>query len=388
MRLIMETRPRFFSKPEGSSFFLFGARGTGKSTWCLQRYQDSDRIDLLAPDVLRLYLARPERLREFVLARERGSTIIIDEVQKAPELLSVVHSLMEEKLGYLFVLTGSSSRKLKRAGTDMLAGRALLRTMHPFMAAELEGSFSLDTALKLGMLPVVWDSEMPEDVLKSYVGTYLREEVMMEGLVRSLGDFSRFLEAVSFSHGQILNISNVARECFVGRKTVEGYISVLEDLLLASRLPVFMKRAKRATVKHPKFYLFDTGIYRSLRPRGPLDMPEEIGKAALEGLVHQHLRAWMDYGSRDLDLYYWRTRDGSEVDFVLYGEDGFWAIEVKNSGVIRSKDLNALKSFKKDYPECTPLLLYRGESPLQVEDIYCLHVEDFLKNLNPFNEMI
>ena len=139
-----------------------------------------------------------------------------------------------------------------------------------------------------GMLPVVWDSCAPTDVLKSYVGIYLREEVLMESLVRNLGNFSRFPEAVSFSHGQVLNITNVARECSVQRKSVEGYISILEDLLLASRVPVFQKKAKRAVTAHPKFYYFDTGVFRSLRPKGPLDRPEEINGAALEGLVFQH----------------------------------------------------------------------------------------------------
>ena len=379
----MEIAPRFFKKPGNMSFFLFGARGTGKSTWCLNSFHGSARLDLLAPDVLRVYAARPERLREYTLGHPRGSVIVIDEVQKVPELLSVVHLLMEESEDYTFVLTGSSSRKLKRAGVDMLAGRAILRTMHPFMAGELGDGFELDTALKQGMLPVVWDSEAPQDVLNSYVGVYIREEVLMEGLVRSLGNFSRFLEAMSFSHGQVLNISNVARECSIGRKTAEGYISVLEDLLLASRIPVFQKRARRATVIHPKFYFFDTGIYQSLRPRGSLDSPEEISGAALEGLVYQHLLAWIDYSDNDLELFYWRTRAGSEIDFVLYGEAGFWAIEVKNSKNIRSGDLSALKSFRSDYPRCKPILLYRGESPLLMDGVYCCHVEDFLRRLHP-----
>ncbi len=383
MRLKMELAPRFFGPPGGESFFLFGARGTGKSTWCLQRYPDAARLDLLAPDVLRAYAARPERLREFVGARPEGTVIVVDEVQKVPQLLSVVHALMEERRGYTFVLTGSGSRKLKRDGADMLAGRALVRTMHPFMAGEVGEAFALDTALSRGMLPVVWDSEVPEDVLGSYVGTYLREEVMMEGLVRSLGDFSRFLEAVSLSHGQVLNISDVARECDVRRKTVEGYISVLEDLLLASRIDVFPKRAKRAVTRHPKLYLFDTGVFRSLRPKGPLDSPGEMAGPALEGLIYQHLRAWVDYGNIDCGIFFWRTREGSEVDFVLYGNAGFWAVEVKNATTVRPRDLRALKSFREDYPECTPLFLYRGEAPLLIDGIRCLHAGDFLRLLRP-----
>jgi predicted AAA+ superfamily ATPase len=379
----MELASRFIKHPCGESFFLFGARGTGKSTWCLQEHSGAARLDLLAPDILRAYAAKPERLMEYTLGQPDETTIVIDEVQKVPELLSVVHSILELKRGYKFILTGSSSRKLKQTGVDMLAGRAVLRTMHPFMAGELGSHFSLETALEHGMLPVVWDSSSPSDVLKSYVGVYLREEVMMESLIRNLGNFSRFLEAVSFSHGQVLNISNVARECGVQRKSVEGYISILEDLLLAARVPVFHRRAKRAVTGHPKFYYFDAGVFRSIRPKGPLDSPDEINGAALEGLVFQHLRAWSDYRKQDVQLYYWRTRSGTEVDFILYGEDCFQAIEVKNAGEIGSRDLKPLKSFIDDYPECIPLMLYRGTSSVVIDDVLCMPVSRFLEELHP-----
>ncbi|PIE51872.1 ATPase [Candidatus Fermentibacteria bacterium] len=379
----MELASRFLEDVPGESYFLFGARGTGKSTWCLRELEGSKRIDLLSPDVMRFYSAKPERLREYTLGQPAGTTIVIDEVQKVPELLSVVHELIEMKQNYRFVMTGSSSRKLKRSGVDLLAGRALLRTMCPFMAAEIKDLFTLDRALAQGMIPVVWDSDYPLEVLKSYVSIYLREEVMMEGLIRDLGGFSRFLEAVSFSHGAILNISNVARECSVQRKTVEGYIGILEDLLLASRVPVFGRRSKRAVVAHPKFYYFDTGVFRSLRPKGPLDRPEERNGAALEGLVYQHLRAWLEYGAGDARLFYWRTKAGTEVDFVLYGKECFWAVEVKNAAEIRKKDLRPLRTFMEDYPESRGLLLYRGTSRLLIDDVLCLPVEDFLKDLVP-----
>ena len=156
-------------------------------------------------------------------------------------------------------------------------------------------------------------------MLETYAALYLKEEVQMEGLVRNIGSFSRFLNAISFSHASLLNVSNVARECEVERKVVDGYVAVLEDLLLGYRLPVFTKRARRAVVKHPKFYLFDAGVYRSLRAEGPLDRPEEIQGSALEGMVAQHLRAWIDYSPDNFTLYFWRTRGGVEVDFVVYG---------------------------------------------------------------------
>jgi uncharacterized protein len=320
----MELIPRFF-KVSDSSFFLFGPRGTGKSTFVRQSFPDALYIDLLDPERIRFFSAKPERLRELTDAQPAPGHVIIDEIQRVPELLPVVHSLIESKKGLAFVLTGSSARKLKRAGVDLLGGRALLRTMHPFMGAELEPRFDFEQALRFGLLPVVLASESPADVLRAYAALYLREEVQMEGLVRNVGNFSRCMEVTSFSHASVLNVTNVARECQVERKTVEGYLDILEDILLGWRLEVFTKRAKRQLAGHPKFYLFDAGVFRSLRPAGPLDRPEEIEGQALEGLIAQHLRAWIAYAKTVRELFFWRTRSGVEVDFVVYGPDGIWA---------------------------------------------------------------
>lgn len=378
----METINRFF-KPPKQSFFLFGPRGTGKSTLVRRYFKDAVYLDLLDPEVFRTYSANPERLRERLLAAGKSTTVIIDEIQKIPHLLDVVHVLIERKTGWRFVLTGSSSRKLKRTGIDLLAGRALLCSLHPFTAAELGKAFSLEDALDHGLLPVVLDSADPNKVLQTYAALYLREEVQMESLVRNIGNFTRFLEAVSFSHASVLNITNIARECQVERKVVEGYISVLEDLLLAYRLPVFSKRAKRALVTHPKFYLFDAGVYRSLRPRGPLDRPEEIDGHAFEGLVAEHLRAWIDYSGCGFTLHFWRTRSGVEVDFVVYGADGLFAIETKNTARLQPQDLRGLRSFKEDYPQSKAYLLYRGKERLMKDGILCIPCEEFLLALYP-----
>ncbi|MEK7857594.1 MAG: AAA family ATPase [Elusimicrobiota bacterium] len=378
----MESIDRFFKPPKGS-FFLFGPRGTGKSTLCQTLFPEARRIDLLAPDAFRSLSARPERLRETAHGGPAGGVFVIDEIQKVPELLSVVHSLIEEKRGLRFVLTGSSSRKLKRAGVDLLAGRAADRTLHPFMAAELAGRFDLDRALRQGLLPVVMASADPAEALKAYCSLYLREEVQMEGLVRNVGNFSRFLEASSFSHAALLNVSNIARECAVERKTVEGYIAILEDLLLGFQVPIFSKRAKRALISHSKLYFCDAGVFRSLRPSGPLDRPEESDGQALEGLVAQHLRAWLAYREGEDRLYFWRTRSGLEVDFVVYGEGGLWAVEVKNSGRVRPEDLRALRAFQEDYPESRTILLYRGHERLKTSGVLCLPCGDFLARLRP-----
>ena len=377
----MEVLSRFLEIPE-QSFFLFGPRGSGKSTWLSACLPDALFIDLLAPDRYRELSARPERLRQLVEGSPDRDTIVVDEVQRVPELLSVVHGLLEEPGRRRFVLTCSSARKLRRGGVDLLAGRALHRTLHPFMGAELP-QFELGLALEQGLVPLVIRSDAPADVLRAYVALYLEEEIRAEGWTRDVGRFSRFLEAISFSQGSVLNVANVARECEIERKSVASYVEILEDLLLAFRVPVFSRRAKRRATVHPKFYFFDAGVYRSVRPRGPLDRREEIDGCALEGLVAQHLRAWIAYSKSDSKLFFWRTPAGAEVDFVVYGEDGFWALEVKNSDRVRSGDLRSLRTFLGDYPECEPLLLYRGEDRQLIDEIPCVPVADFLRRLHP-----
>jgi len=373
--------PRLLSAPS-KSFFLFGPRGTGKSTWLLKQFPHALLINLLNPETFRNYQARPERLLELCEAAKE-KIIIIDEIQKIPELLNVIHQLIESQKNKKFILTGSSARKIKRAGVDLLAGRAIEKHLHPFMAAELGKSFNLNNTLQLGLIPLVIANNEPKEVLKTYISLYLKEEVQAESLVRNIGHFARFLEVMSFSHGSILNLNNIARKCEVSRKLVENYLSILEDLLLSFSVSVFSKRAKRKLVSRPKFYYFDSGVFYNLRAKGPLDQSTEIAGLSLEGLVAQHLRAWIDYQSATHELYYWRTRSGVEVDFIVYGEKGFWAIEVKNSTQIFAKDLRGLKNLSQDYPEATLLFLYRGKEKLKKDNIYCIPVEDFLISLNP-----
>lgn len=376
----MEVVTRFFPFPSGSAF-VFGPRGSGKSTWLRHSLPDALWLNLLQPATYREMHARPERLRQLVEGSSQ-TDVVIDEIQRVPELLNVVHDLMESGQKRRFLLTGSSARKLRRGGVDLLAGRALNLTMHPFMAAELP-AFDLDRALEIGMLPLVIGSSDPVATLHAYATLYLDEEVKLEGWARDIGRFARFLETVTFSHGAVLNVANVARETQAERNTIVAYLEVLEDLLLAFRVPVFTRRAKRETTQQPKFYLFDAGVFRSLRPRGPLDRPSEIGGAALEGLVAQHLRAWIAYSPGDTKLFFWRTRSGVEVDFVVYGDLGFMAIEVQNSPTVRSNDLRPLRTFMEDYPEAKPLLLYRGTEELMIDGIRCVPVETFLRSLTP-----
>ncbi len=260
--------------------------------------------------------------------------------------------------------------------------------MHPFMAAELGTDFDLNDALKNGMIPLVKQAHNKSEKIASYISLYLKEEVQTEGLVRNIGDFARFLEVISFSHGSVINYSAVARECGVSRKIVDNYISILEDLLIGYLLPVFNRKAKRKLISHRKFYYFDSGVYYHLRPKGSLDHPQEINGISLEGLVLQHLRAWSDYSKDPVELSFWRTKSGVEVDFVIYGENYFFAIELKNSNKVNSKDLNGLRSFTQDYPACTLLLLYRGKDQIEIDYIICMPVEQFLLKLTPNNSPI
>jgi predicted AAA+ superfamily ATPase len=364
-------------------FFLLGPRGTGKTSWCAQQYPDALRIDLLNPAILRRYSVEPEYLINIVEANTKTRHIVIDEVQKLPILLEVVHLLIERKAGQQFILTGSSARKLRRQGVNLLGGRASQKLMYPYMAAELGKRFKLDTALRQGMLPVVWGADDPTAVLDAYNALYLHEEVQAEGLVRNIGAFARFLQAMSFSHAAVLNLANVSREAQVSRKTVEGYLEILEDLLLGFRIDVFTRRAKRELAAHPKFYFFDTGIFRANRPAGPLDTTNELDGAAIEGLIAQHLHVWCGYSKGKHNLHYWQTRSRTEVDFVIYGESGIYAIEVKNSRRVDSSDLTALRHFAEDYPQSQRYLLYRGEDRIKRDGVLCMPCEEFLLALRP-----
>jgi predicted AAA+ superfamily ATPase len=383
----MENTGRFLQVHAGS-FFLFGPRGTGKSTWLRPLKGQALWIDMLDPETLRLFQARPERLLERIAAQPLITDVVIDEVQKVPAILDVVHKLVESDRPLRFILTGSSARKLRRGAVNLLAGRLTELHMHPFMAAELGDRFNVQRALEVGLVPLIWSAPEPQNTLRAYASLYLQQEVQAEALVRNVSAFARFLEAISFSHGSLLNLAEVARECQVGRKTVEGYLEILEDLLLSFRLPVFTRRAKRHLVAHDKFFYFDAGVYRSIRPKGPLDSPEEIEGMALEGLIAQHLRAWASYRNVPAELSYWRTKSGSEVDFVVYGDDVFVAIEIKRSRNVHHTDLRALKAFKEDYPEAQVCLLYMGQEEIKMSDILCLPCDTFLKKLHPHGPIL
>ena len=370
---------RLLSPVPGKSFFLFGPRGTGKTTWVKSTYPNALYLDLLEAEVFNNLIANPQRLENYI-PNNFNDFIIIDEVQRVPELLNEVHRLIE-KLHLKFILTGSSARKLRKGGQNLLAGRALTYFMHPLAVSELKKDFSIEKSLNFGCLPSVFSEKDPIKYLQSYIKTYLEEEIRQEGLTRNVSAFARFLETASFSQGSVTNVSEVARDAAIERKVVESYFSILEDLLIGYKLPVFTKRAKRKLVSHSKFYFFDTGVYRAIRPSGPLDSPEEIDGIALESLFFQELLATNDYLNLGYKLHYYRTATGLEVDFIAYGKKGILAFEIKKTDKIKGSMLRGLRHFSSLYPESKCYFLYGGKREMRQGNIAILPAEKAIKNL-------
>ncbi|MCE2928199.1 MAG: ATP-binding protein [Candidatus Caenarcaniphilales bacterium] len=381
---------RFLENPlkKEQSFFLFGPRGSGKSYWLMHQLpKESIFFNLLDPETRIEFISHPSKLVQSIAPGFKG-WIVIDEIQKAPSLLDLVHKLIEEK-NYKFILTSSSARTLRKLGVNLLAGRAHTYHMYPLTSQELGKDFDLRTALSFGMLPKIYDSKITnaKKYLSSYTKTYLYEEVMQEGLSRNLEAFSRFLEAASFSQASVLNISSVARDIGINARTVSNYFDLLEDMLIAYRLNVFNKKAKRKLISHSKFYFFDVGVYQTIRPKGILDSGPEIEGHAIETLVLQELIALNSYYELDYQIQYWRTINDQEVDFILYGPSGFWAIEVKRSSNIGSNDLKSLKLFLSDYPEAKGILVYGGKKKLYFENnIEAIPLEDFFAEIKSILE--
>ena len=330
--------------PPSQSFFLLGPRGTGKSTWLRSLFPDAHLIDLLSEATYQGLLANPASLANQLRAVHPGKWVIIDEMQRLPALLNEVHRFIEQKR-LKFVLCGSSARKLKRSGVNLLAGRALNRSMHPFVPEELGEPFDVDNALQFGLLPIVWDSVEKSETLTAYAQLYLKEEIQAEALVRNLSGFARFLPIAALYQGQALNVSNIAREAGIARTTVVGYLEILEETLLCFRLPAFEAKMRVRERKLPKWYWCDPGLVRAIKRSSGVLIPEETG-ALFEGLVAQLLRAYIDYRRIFDVMYYWAPAGSvkTEVDFILLRNREFVAVEVKSGRVFSKRWCRGLRA--------------------------------------------
>lgn len=359
---IVSTRiyPRLTRAP-GQSFFLLGVRGVGKSTWARRQFPDAPRIDLLDESRYQDYLADPSLFAADIQSAPPGSWVVVDEIQRLPNLLNEVHRHIEDRQ-LNFALLGSSARKLKAAGVNLLAGRALHKTMHPLTPAELGDDFDLDAALDTGTIPLAWAAAERRPVLDSYVRLYLREEIRAEGLVRNLPGFARFLPIAALYHGQVVNISGIARDCGVARTTVQGYLDILEDTLLAFRLPAFQPRLRARERHHPKLYWVDPGLVRAVKKlHGPI-APEERG-ALLEGWVLHLLRAHNEDSGLFDQLRYWAPHPANrtEVDFLLRRGGELTAIEVKSQPRYHTGMLPGLRAIADLPGVVRRVLVYGGK---------------------------
>ncbi|MBI3987857.1 MAG: ATP-binding protein [Lentisphaerae bacterium] len=346
--------------------FLWGPRQTGKSTLLKQRFPDNPRFDLLRSDVYRRFLANPALLREELAADAHPTnvSVIIDEVQKVPDLLDEVHWMIENR-GYRFILCGSSARKLKRKHANLLGGRAIRLELHPLAYPEIP-DFSIEQALTWGLLPRHYLHRNPTRLLQSYVGDYLKEEIADEALTRNIPAFNRFLEVAALCNGELINFNNIASDCGVSMPTAKNYFGILEDTLLGHFLPAFRKRAKRRLIGAPKFFFFDVGIVGYLTRRGPVVPGSELFGRAFEHFIHMEIMAHRAYSGLFYPLSYWRTASQFEVDFIL-GEPEI-AVEVKGAASANDRHLKGLRAFKEEHPAGTYVLVSLDPAPRRTAD--------------------
>lgn len=365
------------------SLFLWGARQTGKSTLLINRFSNSVYIDLLQKDVFERYRRRPSLLRENYQTLEQGSLIIIDEIQKLPDLLDEVHWLITRK-GLRFILSGSSARKLKRSGANLLGGRALRKRLMPFVSAEIP-DFDIIRAVNNGMIPRHYLVADATKRLQSYIGDYLQEEIKAEALIRNLGVFTRFLEVAALTNGEILNYTNIAQDCGVSAVTVKEYFSILEETLVGFMLPAYNRAQKRRVVTSPKFYYFDVGVANYLTHKRNLQPGSIDFGHSFEHFIIMELRAYIEYKAQQFRVSYWRTSSGVEVDVIIsevYDADRIIAIEIKSSTEIQNRHLKGLRAFKSEFSSSRLIVVSLEEYKRTTDDgIMIFPVQDFLETL-------
>ena len=373
----MLIRRQSFKNCGKESCFLWGARQTGKSTLLKFLHPESLYFDLLLSDEYERLLRRPSLLREIIEGSDISSPVIVDEIQRIPELLNEVHWLIENR-GIRFILSGSSPRKILRSGGNLLGGRALRYELHPLVSAEIP-DFDLIKALNNGLLPRHYLSNNPGKLLSAYIGNYLRDEIITEARIRNITSFSRFLEAAAFSNGEMVNYSNIAADCGVSSPTVREYFQILEDTLTGHFLPSFQKNPKRRVINAPRFYFFDVGIAGYLIKRGRIDYGSEAFGKAFEHFIYQEIIAHSHYSDLNYPICYWRTTSQLEVDFIL--GDHETAIDVKSTNMVNPRHLKGLKSFSEEYNVKRSIVVSTDPHPRRIDDIMILPWKMFLEEL-------
>jgi predicted AAA+ superfamily ATPase len=356
------------------SCFLFGPRQTGKSSLIAREYAHANVVDLLDDEVYLRLQRRPKDLAGYI--SNPNEVIVIDEIQRVPNLLNEVHRLIEKR-GLRFLLTGSSARKLRRKGVNLLGGRARSRMLHPFVSVELGDAFSLQGAVERGSLPSIHFSSEPWDDLKSYVGDYLKEEIIAEAAVRSVPAFARFLEVAALSNGRMIRYERIANDAQVPRATVQAYYQILRDTLIGRDLPAYRKTKTRKAIQTSRFYFFDLGVVNYLK--GLRSIPEHSTDYgfALEALIHHELSSYCDYTGTH-EVTWWRSQSGMEVDFLL---DAEWAIEVKSSRTIGREDVKGLVALAEDLRLKRKTVVCLEPVHRRAGDVEILPVGEFLGEL-------
>lgn len=359
------------------SVFLWGARQVGKSTLVKSVYPNAKIYDLLKSDEYTRLLRRPQLLREELLSFGEETLVVIDEIQKIPQLLDEVHWLIVNR-GIRFILCGSSARKLKRIGTNLLGGRAMSVKLYPLVSAEIP-DFDLVRGINHGMLPRHYLAANPKKRLEAYIGTYLKEEIQDEAVVRQLAAFNRFLDVAAQSNGEVINYKNIAQDCGVSAVTVKEYFAILQQTLIGYMLPAFTDSKKRRAITAPKFYYFDVGVANHLLNRSNLQQGSVDFGHAFEHLMIQELIAYLSYSESDKALSYWRTASGYEVDVVI--GNGLVAIEFKSSEEVQSKHTKGLKAFSEEYANARLIVVSMDINPRILNGVEILPAMDFLKLL-------
>ena len=356
------------------SYFLFGPRQTGKTSLIQHSLNEYRYYNLLQTDVYLKLSRAPQRLRQEIADHDK--VVVIDEIQKLPILLDEVHSLIEEK-GIRFLLTGSSARKLRNRGVNLLGGRARTRQLHPFILRELREKFQLLKALDRGLIPSIYFSDAPFEDLEAYAGNYLKEEIAAEAVVRNVPAFSRFLTVAGLCNGQMINYTNIANDAQVPRSTVQEYFQILRDTLLGHDLPAWRKSVKRKPVSTSKFFFFDIGVARFLQGRRGLEMRSPEFGEAFEAYIYHEIKAYCDYRG-GCDLRYWRSTSGFEVDFVINEKT---AIEVKGKANITRRDFKGLTAISEEERQENYIVVSLEDTPRKEGDVRVLPWKDFITRL-------